>query len=94
MSCLPQVDVNSDGSGSVFCYGILDTGYRFDLTDEEALELARRAIFTAAHRDGGSGCRINVVHVTRAGWKWVSSDAWLDLQQGVYKEIAALPPSP
>ncbi len=43
------------GSGSTYAYGILDTGYRFDLSDEEAYELGRRAIYHATHRDAYSG---------------------------------------
>lgn len=45
----------SVGSGSTFAYGVLDSGYRFDLSDDEAYDLGRRAIFHATHRDGMSG---------------------------------------
>ena len=31
------------GSGSIFTYGVLDAGYRYDLTDEEAYNLGSRA---------------------------------------------------
>ena len=31
------------GSGSIFAYGVLDAGYRYDLTDEEAYNLGSRA---------------------------------------------------
>lgn len=40
--------VLSVGSGSTYAYGVLDTGYKYDLTDEEAMELARRSIFAAS----------------------------------------------
>lgn len=36
--------VFSVGSGSVYAYGVLDSGYKWDLTDEEAYELGRRSI--------------------------------------------------
>ena len=34
-------DLFSVGSGSTFAYGVLDQGYRWDLTDEEAQELGK-----------------------------------------------------
>ncbi|KAI3483931.1 hypothetical protein L1887_53087 [Cichorium endivia] len=48
-------DVFSVGSGSTFAYGVLDQGYKWDLTDDEAQELGRRSIYAAAHRDAYSG---------------------------------------
>jgi len=45
----------SVGSGSIFAYGVLDAGYRYDLTDEEAYDLGRRSIYHATHRDSASG---------------------------------------
>ncbi|KAG4070123.1 hypothetical protein HA402_013366 [Bradysia odoriphaga] len=45
----------SVGSGSVYAFGVLDSGYRWDLTDEEAQELGRRSIYHATHRDAYSG---------------------------------------
>ncbi|EPZ32630.1 N-terminal nucleophile aminohydrolase [Rozella allomycis CSF55] len=59
-------DLFSVGSGSTFAYGVLDTGYHFDLTVNEALELGRRAIYHATHRDAYSG----VYHMTQDGWKF------------------------
>ena len=43
-------DIFSVGSGSTFAYGVLDQGYHWDLTVEEAQELARRSIYAATHR--------------------------------------------
>lgn len=45
----------SVGSGSTHAYGIVDNGYRPDLTPEEAIDLARRAIYHATYRDAASG---------------------------------------
>lgn len=47
--------VFSVGSGSLYAYGVLDSGYRHDLEDEEAYELGRRAIYHATYRDASSG---------------------------------------
>jgi 20S proteasome subunit beta 5 len=52
-------DKFSVGSGGTYAYGVMDSGYRFDLSVEEACELGRRAIFHAAHRDAYSGGTIN-----------------------------------
>ncbi len=45
----------SVGSGSTYAYGVLDAGYRWDLTEEEAIELGQKAIWHATHRDAYSG---------------------------------------
>mmetsp|Transcript_37476 Transcript_37476/g.149511 ORF Transcript_37476/g.149511 Transcript_37476/m.149511 type:complete len:213 (+) Transcript_37476:582-1220(+) len=49
----------SVGSGSTFAMGVLDIGYKYDLSVEEACELGRRSIYHATHRDGASGGNIN-----------------------------------
>ena len=49
-------------------YGVLDTGYRPDLTVEEAIDLGKRAIYHATHRDAASGGINNLFHVTKEGW--------------------------
>lgn len=58
----------SVGSGSTYAYGVLDTGYRPDLTVEEAIDLGKRAIYHATHRDAASGGINNLFHVTKDGW--------------------------
>jgi len=64
----------SVGSGSPFAYGVLDSEYRFDMELPEAIQLARRAIFHAAHRDSYSGGIVSVYHITAAGWVKISAD--------------------
>lgn len=64
-------DLFSVGSGSTFAYGVLDQGYRWDLTDEEAQELARRSIYAAGHRDAFSGNTCNLYHVKEEGWQFI-----------------------
>ena len=60
------------GSGSLFAYGVLDEGYRYDLTREEALELAEKAIYHATFRDAASGGYTNRYIMTADGWDHVS----------------------
>ncbi|XP_953899.1 20S proteasome beta 5 subunit, putative [Theileria annulata] len=58
----------SVGSGSLFAYGVIDQGYRSNMTLEEAVELGTRAIYQAGHRDGFSGGFVNLYHVHKDGW--------------------------
>jgi 20S proteasome subunit beta 5 len=63
----------SVGSGSTYAYGILDTHYREDMTVEEAIDLGKRAIYHAAHRDAASGGINNLYHMTQDGFVKVHS---------------------
>ena len=65
--------VFSVGSGSTYAYGVLDSGWRMDLTVEEAIDLGCRAIYHATHRDAYSGGINNVYHVQETGWVKVGS---------------------
>uniref|UniRef100_A0A5S6QZY3 proteasome endopeptidase complex n=1 Tax=Trichuris muris TaxID=70415 RepID=A0A5S6QZY3_TRIMR len=60
----------STGSGSLNAYGIMDTYYRPEMTDEEAKELAQKAIMHATYRDIGSGGQVTVCHLTRSGYQF------------------------
>ena len=48
-------DIFSVGSGSTYAYGVMDTGYKYDLSVKEACDLGERAIYHATFRDGASG---------------------------------------
>ena len=63
----------SVGSGSTYAYGILDSHYREDLTVEEAIDLGKRAIYHAAHRDAASGGINNLYHMTKDGYVKIHS---------------------
>ncbi|KAF2862992.1 proteasome component [Piedraia hortae CBS 480.64] len=56
------------GSGQTFAYGVLDAEYRFHMSDEEAVELGKRSILAATHRDAYSGGYVNLYHVREEGW--------------------------
>nr|ADL27419.1 proteasome subunit beta type [Pheronema raphanus] len=64
----------SVGSGSVYAYGVLDSGYKWDLSDDEARELGRRSIYHATHRDAYSGGVVNLYHMKETGWIKISQD--------------------
>jgi len=61
----------SVGSGATYAYGVLDSNYRWDMTDEEAIELGQMAIYHATHRDAYSGGFNNVYLVKQDGWKQI-----------------------
>merc|ERR1711976_363797 len=64
----------SVGSGSTYAYGVLDSGYKWDLSVEEAYALGQRAIYHATHRDAYSGGVVNMYHMKETGWIKVSSN--------------------
>ena len=69
---------------------MLDTGYRHDMTFEQATDLARRAIFAATHRDAYSGGTVRVYHIDKDGWKRISED---DSMVNI-PPVCGLPPPP
>lgn len=71
--------VFSVGSGSVYAFGVLDSGYHWELTDTEAQELGRRAIYHATHRDAYSGGIVRVYHLNEKGWVNISNEDCMDL---------------
>lgn len=74
----------SVGSGSTYAYGVLDGGYRKDLTVKEAVALGKRAIFHATHRDAYSGGVINVYCITKDGWTHHEAVDMNELYYGEY----------
>ncbi|XP_076659671.1 proteasome beta5 subunit [Halictus rubicundus] len=75
----------SVGSGSIYAFGALDSGYHWDLSDEEAYELGRRSIYHATHRDAYSGGIVRVYHVKSTGWVHISDQDCKDLHY-MYQE--------
>ena len=71
----------SVGSGSTFAYGVLDQGYHWNLTVEEALELGRRSIYAAGHRDAYSGNTVNLYHVKEQGWEFIGMFIGMELHE-------------
>jgi len=74
----------SVGSGSTYAYGVLDSGYSYELSVDEAIELGRRSIYHATHRDAYSGGYINVYHVHEDGWTKISRDDMNELHYEKY----------
>lgn len=79
----------SVGSGSTFAYGVLDQGYSYEMSVEEAIELGKKSIYHATHRDAASGGVINVYHVKKDGWvKITSEDMMIQHRDRVAKRTA------
>jgi len=82
-------NIFSVGSGSIFAYGVLDEGYRYDLSDEEAYELGRRSIYHATHRDAASGGIVRVYHMKETGFEVISEEDCKDLHYRYAEEKMA-----
>jgi proteasome beta subunit len=60
-------DFASDGSGSVFALGVLETLYQKGISVEEGQKLAIKSISAALKRDLATGNGVNVVKITKDG---------------------------
>jgi proteasome beta subunit len=54
-------DFASSGSGSPIAYGVLESVYTKDITNEQAKQIATKAVAAAMERDPGSGNGIDVL---------------------------------
>jgi len=57
-------DFASSGSGSPIAYGVLESVYNKDITNEQAKEIANKAVSAAMERDPGSGNGIDVLAIS------------------------------
>ncbi|XP_067453773.1 proteasome subunit beta type-11b [Thunnus thynnus] len=73
----------SVGSGSPYAYSILDQGVQWGLTVDEAVSIAREAVYRATHRDAYSGNCVDIYHITSKGWTRRSRE---DLKEEYYRE--------
>ncbi|WP_457590497.1 archaeal proteasome endopeptidase complex subunit beta [Geoglobus sp.] len=71
---IEETDIVATGSGSPMAYGVLEDAYRDDLTVEEGIELAVRAIHSAMRRDSASGDGIDVVSITEDEYRELGRD--------------------
>lgn len=64
----------STGSGSPIALGVLEDSYKEDISVEEGIELAKRAIKAAIERDIGSGgVGVDIVVITKEGVKFLGT---------------------
>ncbi|MFQ5800275.1 MAG: archaeal proteasome endopeptidase complex subunit beta [Candidatus Hydrothermarchaeales archaeon] len=64
-------NIISTGSGSPIAYGVLEDGYKKDMSIDESVELAVRAIKSALGRDAMSGNGMALVKITKDGYEKV-----------------------
>jgi len=62
------------GSGSPYVFGVLEDLFKEDLTVDEGIDIAIRAIGAAKRRDSASGGMTNIAVITKDGFKPVSQD--------------------
>ena len=66
MSCaITNEDYAASGSGAPIAYGVLESLYHFDITNDEAKEIAKKAVAAAMERDPGSGNGIDVLVIPK-----------------------------
>jgi proteasome beta subunit len=70
-SIFEQETFCSDGSGSVFAYGVLESHYKNDMSVSEGIELAKKSLKTAISRDSASGDGFNILVIDKNGVKKV-----------------------
>ncbi|XP_029988625.1 proteasome subunit beta type-11b [Sphaeramia orbicularis] len=78
-----QGSLFSVGSGSPYAYSILDQGVEWKLTVDEAISIAREAVYRATHRDAYSGNFVDIYHISSKGWTRRSRE---DLKEEYYRE--------
>ena len=64
-------DYCSDGSGSEFAIGLLESGYYKDINVDEGIKLAVKALNSALQRDIASGSGYDVFVINKDGVKKV-----------------------
>ncbi|ADB57509.1 archaeal proteasome endopeptidase complex subunit beta [Archaeoglobus profundus] len=71
---IEEIDIVATGSGSPTAYGVLEDRYTPEITVDDGVELAVRAIYSAMRRDSASGDGIDVVKITKDGYFELSKE--------------------
>ncbi|MGV8169580.1 MAG: proteasome subunit beta [Candidatus Nanoarchaeia archaeon] len=66
-SLTPIKNFVASGSGSVFALGVLEDSWKKDMTPEQAVDLAMRAVNSALQRDSASGEGVDVFIIDKKG---------------------------
>ncbi len=64
-------DYVCDGSGMMFATGVLESSYKKNMTIEEGIQLAIKALTAAIQRDIATGNGIDILTITKDGAKFV-----------------------
>ncbi|MCL7415054.1 MAG: archaeal proteasome endopeptidase complex subunit beta [ANME-2 cluster archaeon] len=82
---LDETTAVSTGSGSPIAYGILEDRYKKDMSIDDGVDLAIRALHNVVKRDAASGNGIKVVKITNEGYSEVD-DALVDEKRKSFKD--------
>ncbi len=82
---IQESDIVATGSGSPMAYGLLEDSYSPDMSVDEAVELAVRAVYSATKRDSASGDGMDVVKITQEGYFEISKDVVDEIISGLRK---------
>ena len=82
----------SGGSGSPYVYGVLEDSFRDDMTANEGVELAIRAVYAAMGRDSASGNGIDVAIINDKEFKQLSDDEIRKRLQKLNKSASLITP--
>jgi proteasome beta subunit len=80
-----EEEIVSTGSGSPMAYGVLEDRFTKGMTEDEAIDLAIRALKAAMKRDAGSGEGVHVVVITK--------DRYQELDEATLKKYLAKTPA-
>lgn len=64
----------SGGSGSPYVFGVLEDLYQDDMTLDQGVDIAIRAVSAAKNRDSASGGLTNIGVITKDGFKEISQE--------------------
>ncbi|MCD6236710.1 MAG: archaeal proteasome endopeptidase complex subunit beta [Thermoplasmata archaeon] len=64
----------STGSGSPYAFGVLEDHYHDDMTVDEGIDLAIRALGAAMKRDSASGDGFDIVIITKDGFNFLTDE--------------------
>jgi len=70
-----EEEIVATGSGSPMAYGVLEDRFRPDMAEDEAIDIAVRALKSAMKRDAGSGEGIHVVVITKDKYQELGEEA-------------------
>jgi proteasome beta subunit len=69
-----EEEIVATGSGSPMAYGVLEDRFHQKMSEDDAIDLAIRALKSAMKRDAGSGEGIHVVVITKDKYEELSED--------------------
>jgi len=72
----------ANGSGSPVALGVLEAGYKDDLTKKKAIELAVQSIAAAIERDAATGNNILVSVIDKSGYQEVDKETIMKIWKG------------